>query len=374
MRYNKKNKSTNLSEVDLNSTQETTTSEITHQSVTSLNKRTASQTLAWGTMQTVIMAVVARTASEFTCPEKSLEAAFILAVVVPLSVEYFKQMFNLTDAVKKHFVFNAKSNAAQVICLALLAGVLYGTDSNKDFSPIGYDASIIIPGIVLKLMFNYAEAELQNEANVDQTTTTNGDIVNPLFPQDEESRQISEPSATNILPMQHVLTCGNWSAMHIAARLPLLFCATNAGGQFFEAMQIPLAEGLEAAGLTNFAGLVAFSVILNEVIGSHLFKASGVFKEVHPNLIPRLLTMVALAGIFQNSGIMKDVNMVNFVAAYLIGFVTDLLVDTVVEKTGVGVQIENGMSALLSRGYACLQCRTRSDADESAYSALASEP
>lgn len=315
--------------------------------------RTLTQTFAWGAMQTLVMAVTSRTLSEFICKENSLEAALVVALIAPLSVEYFKKMFNLSGAVKKEFSFNLKSNLGQVAVLMALAPTFYYTGFNKDFSAIGYDASILVPAICLKLLVNYLEARFSGQATADTT------VYSPLLVEDtpqiadleaDERPDESVAIATDV----PTATWGNWCAMHVAARLPLLFCATNAGGQFFEAMNIPLAEGIEAAGLKNFAGAVAVSVVLNEIIGSHFFKASGVFKEVRPNLIPRLVTLFGLAVILQAANVMKDVNMVNFVLAFAIGFVTDLVVDTAVEKSGLGAQIDKGIARFLAKGYECV--------------------
>lgn len=319
--------------------------------------RTTVETISWGAMQTVVMAVASRTISELTCPEKSLEAAFVLAVTVPLSVEYLKKMFNFSGALKKELPFHWQSNLAQVAFLAALAPTLFYTGFNRKFSAIGYDASIIVPGICLKLLANYGEALFYHDPE---------GIHAPLLQEDIETGNVNhnEPDnadeRSNVATDVPTATWSNWCAMHVAARLLLLFCATNAGGQFFEGMHIPLAEGIEAAGLTNFGGIVAISVVLNEIIGSHLFKASGLFKEVHPNLIPRLVTLFGLAIVLQAANVMKEVNMVNFVMAYLIGFITDLVVDTAVEKTGLGKQIDTGVSHLLSQGYACAAKATNS--------------
>jgi len=290
--------------------------------------------------------------SEFICKENSLEAALVVALIAPLSVEYLKKMFNLSGAVKKELSFNLKSNLGQVAVLMALAPTFYYTGFNKDFSAIGYDASILVPAICLKLLVNYLEARFSGQATADTA------VYSPLLV--EDMPQIADLEAGErpdesvaIATDVPTATWGNWCAMHVAARLPLLFCATNAGGQFFEAMNIPLAEGIEAAGLKNFAGAVAVSVVLNEIIGSHFFKASGVFKEVHPNLIPRLVTLFGLAVILQAANVMKDVNMVNFVLAFAIGFITDLVVDTAVEKSGLGAQIDKGIARFLAKGYEC---------------------
>ena len=84
------------------------------------SKRTYTETISWGVMQTVVMSVVSRTISELTCPEKSLEAAFVLAIVTPLSVEYLKKMFNLSGAMKNERPFNWQANLGQVIFLIAL--------------------------------------------------------------------------------------------------------------------------------------------------------------------------------------------------------------------------------------------------------------
>jgi len=332
---------------------ESSLNQLLKQSSKMLDKgRTRTQTFAWGAMQTLVMAVTSRTLSEFICKENSLEAALVVALIAPLSVEYLKKMFNLSGAVKKELSFNLKSNLGQVAVLMALAPTFYYTGFNKDFSAIGYDASILVPAICLKLLVNYLEARFSGQETADTA------VYSPLLV--EDMPQIADLEAGErpdesvaIATDVPTATWGNWCAMHVAARLPLLFCATNAGGQFFEAMNIPLAEGIEAAGLKNFAGAVAVSVVLNEIIGSHFFKASGVFKEVHPNLIPRLVTLFGLAVILQAANVMKDVNMVNFVLAFAIGFITDLVVDTAVEKSGLGAQIDKGIARFLAKGYEC---------------------
>lgn len=304
-------------------------------SATQVSKRTLAETMSWGAMQTVVMAVTSRTITQLSCEEKSLEAAFVLALIVPLSVEYLKKMFNLSGAMKKDLPFNWKFNVAQVVFLLALAPTLYYTEANKHTSPLGYDATIIVPGICLKLLANYLEA---HEFFASKPGQGLNERLLPEQKVDIEAqhlvRNFDQKSA--LLTDVPTATWSNWCAMHVAARIPLLFCATNAGGQYFEAMHIPLAEGVEAM-FTNFSAIIAFSVILNELIGSHLFEMSGLFKEVHPNLVPRLLTLFVLPFVLQTGNILTEVSTLNLMAAFSIAFFTDLVVDTAVEKMGLGI-------------------------------------
>ncbi len=285
---------------------------------------TCAQQISWITIQTMMMAVISQTFIEFTCPEKSLAAALTLAVVVPLSVEWIKYAFNLSGALKKDFNFEPRANFALIVTLLAVALSFHYSHLGKNFSSLGYNSVIIVPGILLKLLADYFETFSCSEISGDDFYA---DAHNPLL------------QADDILVNAQNTHVGKWYnpiAMHGLARLPLLFSATNAGGKFFEAMHIPLAEGIEACGLTNFSGMIAFSVLLNEIIGSHLFKYSGQFKEIQPNFISRVLTMCSLAIIFQFANILNKINFENFAAAFAIAFCTDLLA----QESGLGSKID----------------------------------
>ncbi len=287
------------------------------------------QKISWSVMQTVVMAVISQTIVEFTCPEKSLAAALTLAVVVPFSIEWIKFGLNLSGALKKTFDFDAPVNFAHIVVLLALALALYYSHKDEDFSPLGYNSVIIVPGICLKLLTNYF------------STSSHSEVTGYDFGQ-------SEPLLTFTTEDESVNAyAGKWYnhvAMHFLVRLPLLFSATNASGQFFEGMQIPLAEVIEACGLTNFAGIVALSVLLSEIIGSHLFKYSGKFKEVHPNPVSRTITMFILAIVFQMTNILKGMSLGAFASAFAIGFATDLLV----QESGIGSKIDNSCGGIVS--------------------------
>lgn len=290
---------------------------------------TCTQQISWGVMQTVVMAVISQTIVEFTCPEKSLAAALTLAVVVPLSMEWIKFGFNLSGALKKDFDFNAPVNFAHIVVLLALALGLYYSHKGENFSPLGYNSVIIVPGIFLKLLTNYFATSSHSEVPGYDLEASESLLT---FPTEDASENA------------HAGKWYNHVAMHGLVRLPLLFSATNAGGQFFEGMQIPLAEGIEACGLTNFAGIVALSALLNEIIGSHLFKYSGQFKEVHPNPVSRTMTMFILAIVFQMTNLLKGMSLGAFASAFAIGFATDLLV----QESGIGSKIDNTVGEIVS--------------------------
>ena len=295
---------------------------------------TYSDQICWGAIQTVIMAVISETFVEFTCPEKSPAAAFTLAIVVPLSIEWIKFAFNLSGALKQDFAFdmlNYRKNFAQIVTLLLAALILYEASNRKGqgFSSIGYNSVMIVSGIILKHLTNYFMVGV-NEAPVDDPTA-------PLLNTSAQEIIFEEASI-------HKNKWYNGIAMHGLARLPLLFCATNAGGQFFEAMKIPLAEAIEACGLTNFGGIVAFSVLLNEIIGSHLLVGSKKFEEAHANLASRCITMFGLALGLQAANILKEVTLGNFTAAFAIGFFADLLV----QESGLGNKIDRTVEQAIS--------------------------
>jgi hypothetical protein len=290
---------------------------------------TRTQQISWAVMQTVVMAVISQTIVEFTCPEKSLAAALTLAVVVPLSMEWIKFGFNLSGALKKDFDFNVPVNFSHIVVLLALALGLYYSHKGEDFSPLAYNSVIIVPGIFLKLLTNYF------------ATSSHGEVPGDDLEASETLLTfVTEAASANA----HAGKWYNHVAMHGLVRLPLLFSATNAGGQFFKGMQIPLAEGIEACGLTNFAGSVALSALLNEVIGSHLFKYSGQFKEVHPNPVSRTMTMFILAIVFQMTNMLKGADLGTFASAFAIGFATDLLV----QESGIGSKIDNTVGEIVS--------------------------
>ena len=296
---------------------------------------TYSDQICWGTIQTVIMAVISETFVEFTCPEKSPAAAFTLAVVAPLSIEWIKFAFNLSGALKRDFDFdtlNYRKNFVQIVMLLLAALIVYEAKADKGFSSIGYNSVIIASGIVLKHLINYFMVPV-NTAAIDDSTASLLDTSDQAIVLEAE-----QPINT------HKNQWYNGIAMHGLARMPLLFCATNAGGQFFEAMKIPLAEGIEACGLTNFGAIVAFSVLFNEIIGSHLFVGSQKFENAHANLVSRTMTMFALAIGLQAANILKEVTLGNFTAAFAIGFFADLLV----QESGLGNKIDRAVEHGLS--------------------------
>ncbi|MBP9727620.1 MAG: hypothetical protein KBD83_09210, partial [Gammaproteobacteria bacterium] len=292
---------------------------------------TRTQQISWGVMQTVVMAVISQTIVEFTCPEKSLAAALTLAVVVPLSMGWIKFRFNLSGALKKDFDFNAPVNFAHIVILLALAFGLYYSHKGEDVSPLGYNSVIIVPGICLKLLTNYF------------ATASHSEVTGHELGQ-REPLLISATEDESASANAHAGKWYNHVAMHGLVRLPLLFSATNAGGQFFEGMQIPLAEGIEACGLTNFAGIVAFSALLNEIIGAHLFKWSGQFKEVHPNPVSRTMTMCGLAITLQMTNIFKVADLGTFAAAFAIAFIADLLV----QESGLGFKIDQAAGQIVS--------------------------
>lgn len=290
---------------------------------------TRTQQISWGVMQTVVMAVISQTIVEFTCPEKSLAAALTLAVLVPLSMEWIKFGFNLSGALKNDFDFNAPVNFAHIVILLALAFGLYYSHKGEDISPLGYNSVIIVPGICLKLLTNYFATSSHSEVTGHE-----------LGPREPFLISETEAASANV----HAGKWYNHVAMHGLVRLPLLFSATNSGGQLFEGMQIPLAEGIEACGLTNFAGIVAFSVLLNEIIGSHLFKYSGQFKEVHPNPVSRTMTLFILAIVFQMTNILKGRSLGTFAAAFAIAFIADLLA----QESGLGFKIDQAAGQIVA--------------------------
>lgn len=295
---------------------------------------TRTEQVCWGAIQTVIMAVLSETFVELTCPEKSLAAAITLAVVVPLSIEWIKFAFNLSGALKHDFDFSYRANFFQIAILFVLAIILYEeTLASKNFTTIGYNSVMILSGIGLKLINHYLTAS----AAPSRTTST--DLRNTTADNIEFEHSAENVETPLLFSNQAPTHAGQWYnsiAMHGLARLPLLFCATNAGGQFFEAMRIPLAEALAACGLKNFGAVVAFSVLLNEIIGSHLLTYSGKFKEAYPNLVSRCITMFGLGIGLQAANILKEVALGNFTAAFAIGFFTDLIV----QESGLGNKID----------------------------------
>lgn len=280
---------------------------------------TLAQNITWGGMQTLMMAVSSETVRQFTCPPKSLEAVLTLAVVVPLSIEWFKFAFNLSGALKEDFVFDAKTAPAITIEIAILMAAACGfyysnIGKGTGVVDIAYDSAIIFPGVALKFTSTYFLDKLRTH-----TPDRNSEVGYVPLPE-------GEPRA---LGSAYAGQSYNAVALHGFARFPLLFCATYAGGQFFEAAGIPLAESLAAAYLTNFTATVAFSVLLNELIGSQALEFSGKFGPGHPNFYSRFTTMLAmyaLGFLFQDQNVLAEDTMQNFALGFLMGFSADFAV------------------------------------------------
>ena len=275
--------------------------------------------------------------------------ALPLAVVVPLSVEWIKTALNFSGHLKKDFNFNVKSNALQVVALLAIASTLHYTDATENFSPLGYDSPIIGLGIGLKWLLDYFSTAYYYEEDVSASNVSVG-LLQPKH-------------SASIYAGQWY----NWPAMHFGARFLLLFCATNAGGKFIEGANIPLEDFLTYCGLKNFIAIVAFSVLLNEIIGPHLFKWSGQFKEVHPNVISRVLTMIGLAVGLQLINQLQAITQVNFLVGFLIGFGTDLLV----QESGLGPKIDRTVEDVASSLKAkCCTWQPAGSRDSVAYQAV----
>lgn len=319
------------SQGDVERDEDTEASDVTQQPQVS---PTLAQNITWGGMQTLMMAVSSETVRQFTCPSKSLEAVLTLAVVVPLSIEWFKFAFNLSGALKEDFVFDAKTAPAitiEIVILMVAACGFYYSNIGKGTGvvDIAYDSAIILPGVALKFTSTYVLDKLRTH-----TPERNSEVGYVLLPEGEP----------RVLGSAYAGKSYNTVALHGGARLPLLFCATYAGGQFFEAMGLPLAEVMAAAGLTNFAATVSFAVLLNESIGSQAFEFCGKFGPGHPNLWSRLLTMVSLGIVFQAANVLKEENLGDFIAAFLVGFSADLLV----QESGLGLTINQATGRIFS--------------------------
>lgn len=311
---------------------------------------TVSAAVSWGILMTLFSTVIPQTLVELTCPEKSLGAAITLAVITPLAPEGVKVAFNHSHLLKKPFEFRPNYTAMEVTVLFLLALMLHYDLSKqyKNISPLGYNAIIMVTGTILKLM----EEFLRKPQHLEGAGA-------PLLQADRDDYQVEEGPSTAegeaLFNEDHQETV-NVIPLHIA-RFIILFCATNAGGKFFEAMHIPLAEGLEAAGLTNFFALIMFSMFFNEFLGSGLFVLSDIFKEIHPNFISQIFTIVAMTSLFQSVNVLNDMTMVNFTVAFITAFFTHLLV----QETGLGKKIDDtvmpclkGIGAQLAKGYAAV--------------------
>ena len=276
------------------------------------------ETGCWGALQVVIMAVTARTFSEFTCPAKSLEAGIVDAIITVLSVEYFKQMFNYSGGMKKEaeFTFNWKSTLAHTAFFIVYVPAffyIYARHNKDHFNPVGFDASIIVPGIIVKLLLNYIEVNFTCGVTLAHDPMTEALMDNA--PQTQTSQY-----------------AGNWwqnkCAAYFGIELFLLACATNAGGQYFEALGIPLLEKIEATGLTNLIAIVIFSVYLNAAVGFVLMGNSGKFIEKMPteHLASRVFPQFILAISFQFINYTTTSPLGDLGLGFLIGLLTLVIV------------------------------------------------
>ncbi|MCD8499739.1 MAG: hypothetical protein LRY43_01130 [Gammaproteobacteria bacterium] len=163
----------------------------------------------------------------------------------------------------------------------------YASHLGKEWTALGWNASITVPGIILKLL---------NEC-----------VLAPRF---EEVSDEQSPIKRYFFPHTAYSPKDDWynlPAVFHLARYTVLVSALIAGSELFEAIKIgsnssvgdELVRLFHDCSATSSAAVNAGALLLNEIIGMSLFLGTGWFKDMYPSYASRLLTLIVMTALFQ---------------------------------------------------------------------------
>lgn len=255
--------------------------------------------------------------------QKTLVVTLALGVAAPWSMEYIKGMLNLSGALIKPFEINAKHSVIQSLIMAGLALIIYYCHVKNYLSPILYNTIILSLAIKLKLLSDFY-------CTLRFCPTQREGIRQPLLP---------------IVALAHEKKWYNTLALHLGVRLPILFCAIVISDKI---LSNSLSTITSALGLTKLAGIISFSVMLNEIIGASLFWRSGWFQEAYPNYISRILTMIILPLFVQELFRSQTKNWLNIFLDVLMTVILDSAINLTIGPV-IDKNVKHCTSYLLTR-------------------------
>ncbi|MCD8542271.1 MAG: hypothetical protein LRY69_02200 [Gammaproteobacteria bacterium] len=231
--------------------------------------------------------VIPTTLTELLTPKKSIASLIVLAMTTPIAMEFFKICANTSTLLHHDFPVYFLGTVLQIGVLLLIAGVFYASHLGKEWTALGWNASITVPGIILKLL---------NEC-----------VLAPRF---EEVSDEQSPIKRYFFPHTAYSPKDDWynlPAVFHLARYTVLVSALIAGSELFEAIKIgsnssvgdELVRLFHDCSATSSAAVNAGALLLNEIIGMSLFLGTGWFKDMYPSYASRLLTLIVMTALFQ---------------------------------------------------------------------------
>lgn len=280
--------------------------------------------------------LIPTTFTELTTPEKSIASLIVLALTTPIAMDFFKLCANTSTLFRDDFPIYWGIDVLEASLLLLTSAAIHGLNLGKNWTVLGWNASITVPGIALKLLTEFVLARCFEEVPQEEST-----IKRWFFPKTENSQK------------------NNWYNLPVAfhlARYAVLVSALIAGSELFEAMKIgsnssvgeKLVDLFHECGATSSAAVNSGALLVNEMIGMTLLLGTGWFTEIYLSYASRLLTLIAMTTLFQSlSTIIPLLKSETLGVLFLSASIT-FLIDYLVQLTPIGPTIDDGIKKIPS--------------------------
>jgi len=283
----------------------------------------------------VVSYVVPTTLTELIIPEKSITSLIVLALTTPIAMDFLKLCANTSTLLRDDLPIYWRMDVLEASLLLLIFAAVHGLNIGENWTALGLNASITVPGITLKLLTEFVLAHCFEEVPQEQST-----IKRWFFPKTEHTPK------------------NDWYHLPIVfhlARYAVLVSALIAGGELLEAIKIgsnssvgdKLVDLFHECGATSSAAVNAGALLVNEIIGMTLLLGTGWFAEIYPSYASRLLTLIVMTTLFQWLSIMIPLLKSEGLGILFLSASVTFLVDYLVQLTPIAPAIDDCLNQKL---------------------------